>query len=653
MAAPDALRVTLGGGWELLAAGVTRDKVGGALVADVVAQNGRPIHVARLALTDPAACAAFAATAYAAVPGAPSVDELAGALTALAADAVLVPPENAAPKPAQASELIALAADVELFHTPDGKAYATIAAGGHREHWPVNGKGFRVWLAHHYYRAQGRAPGSQALQDAIGALTGRALFDGPEYPAPVRLADHDGAIWLDLGNAAWEAVRIDATGWTIVPEPPVRFRRPRGLAALPLPVAGGTLAALRPFVNCPAADDWRLVLAWLLAACRPSGPYPLLALHGEQGSAKSTTAKVLRALVDPRTMPLRGDPRDERDLAIAANNAWIVAFDNLSRLPGWFSDALCRLATGGGFGTRELYSDDEEVFFDLTRPVLLNGIEDLATRSDLLERSIVRYLPAIPEGERRTEAAFWRDFEAARPALLGALLTTVGAALAALPGVTLDRAPRMADFAHWITAAEPALGWAPGTFAGAYEGNRAAVNDLALDASPVALVMRTFAAAYPPSAPWEGTAKDLLAALGEHAAEGATKDRDWPKTPRALAGALRRYAPNLRAAGVTVAYRKEAGGDRRRLITLAQNTATNDRPDRPDRPQYSTDAADGGTVGAGRPSRHTARPPRDRPTPEAQIARTDAANDASGTVRDGRDGLVPAHSAPARERVTL
>jgi hypothetical protein len=110
--------------------------------------------------------------------------------------------------------------------------------------------------------------------------------------------------------------------------------------------------------------------------------------------------RVLRALVDPNTAALRTTPRDERDLVIAANNGWLMALDNLSHLPDWLSDALCRLATGNGFATRELYTDAEEAIFATQRPIVKNGIEELATRGDLLDRSIVLYLPTIAEDQR-------------------------------------------------------------------------------------------------------------------------------------------------------------------------------------------------------------------------------------------------------------
>lgn len=570
----------------------------------------------------------------------------------------------------QADLLVALAADATLWHAPDGKPYASMAVGGHVEHWPLQQKGFRDWLAHRFYRAHEKAPGGQALQDALNVLAGRARFDGEEHPVYVRVAERDGALYLDLGDAEWAAVQVDATGWRVVAEPPVRFARPRGLAPLPRPEPGGALDALRPFLNHGTEATWRLIVAWLVAACRPGLPLPVLVLNGEQGSAKSTAGRVLGALLDPRQPALRSWPRNERDLAIAARHAWLLMLDNLSTLPDWLSDGLCRLATGGGLGTRELYSDDEEVLFDALRPVLLNGIPQLATAPDLLDRAIICELPPIPEGRRRAEADFWRDFERARPAILGALYTAVAGALARLPDTALPALPRMADFALWATAAEPALGWPPGAFLATYRANRAEGSDQALDASPVAQAVRTLTAKHPAGAPWEGTAGELLAALAPLAGEAATKSREWPKTARGLAGELRRFAPALRAAGVAVAYRREAGGQRRRLVALHQDMPAADRPDRPDRPAASASAGTRGTVGGavrddggplGADREAPSSPPAGGDSPR-QGAETSHGRDA-GDGRDGRerpssegahgDGRPVGSAGGRRERVVL
>jgi hypothetical protein len=281
----------------------------------------------------------------------------------------------------------------------------------------------------------------------MGILEGEALFNGPEQAVFIRLAEHEDAIYLDLTNATWEVVEVTAQGWRVLQRPPVNFLRRAGMLPLPRPEAGGSLADLRPFVNVSNDVDWRIVVAWLVAALRPCGPYPVLTLHGEQGAAKSTLARLLRALVDPNQAPLRAEPRGVRDLMEAAANAWMLAFDNLSHLPPWLSDALCRLATGGGFGTRALFTNQEEALFDAQRPVLLTGIDEVVTRGDLLDRSLLVYLPEIPDKNRRPEDEFWQDFAVVRPRILGALLDAVSAALHRLPTVQASPLPRMADFA--------------------------------------------------------------------------------------------------------------------------------------------------------------------------------------------------------------
>jgi hypothetical protein len=343
----------------------------------------------------------------------------------------------------QATEMVEFAADAELFHSSDGEAFGTFAVADHRETYPLRSKAFRRWLARQFYQEHEKAPGSQALQDTVTVLEGKALFDGPEYPVYTRLAEHAGAIYLDLADADWRTVKITPDGWQVANESPVKFRRPRGMLPLPCPVTGGCLDDLRQLFNIKDDQAWRLLKGFLVQMLNPKGPYPALIFHGEQGSAKSTQCRMVRALNDPNTAPLRAAPRDGRDLIIAATNGWVIALDNLSSVSDWLSDAICRLATGGGFATRELYSDGEESLFDAERPVILNGIEELATRGDLLDRAIVIYLPSIPEEHRRPEATLWSDFAAQHPKILGALLDAVSMALRKRDDVQLKGLPRM------------------------------------------------------------------------------------------------------------------------------------------------------------------------------------------------------------------
>ncbi|MBT9260210.1 MAG: hypothetical protein KM310_10765 [Clostridiales bacterium] len=473
-------------------------------------------------------------------------------------------------QPPQAQLLLELARDVELFHTPDGEAWAVVPVGDHQETWPIRAKakggGNRLgkWLRLRFFDRYKRPPSAQALSDALATL--EAMADaGRAQEVFCRVAAAGEAVYLDLGGPEWRAVEVTAEGWRIVQDPPVRFKRPRGLLPLPEPERGGSLEELRPFVNLADEAGWRLLVAWLVGALSPWGPYPILILQGEQGSAKSTTARVLRALVDPNAAPLRTAPRDERDLTIAANNGWLLAADNLSGIPPWLSDAFCRIATGGGFATRELYSDADEVIFEATRPVLLNGIEAVATRHDLLDRAIILDLPPIPEERRRPEADFWAAFEVVRPRVLGALLDAVAAALRNRDTVRLERLPRMADFAVWVTAAEEALPWPAGGFMEAYAGNRAEAVEAALEADAVAAAVRSFMES---RETWEGTATELLNELEAYAPERAHEGKGWPNTPQSLSGRLRRAATFLRQVGIDADWGSREPGTGRRLWVL-------------------------------------------------------------------------------------
>jgi hypothetical protein len=469
-------------------------------------------------------------------------------------------------RPTHADTLIDIAQAAELFHTPDGTGFADLDINGHRETWPIRTKGFRRWLARRFFEVTEGAPGSEALQAALNVIEAKAHFDAPERIVHVRVGGLDGKLYLDLGDEAWRAVEIDATGWRVIANPPVRFRRASGMQPLATPASGGSIAALRSFLNVQSDADFVLVVAWALASLRNRGPYPVIVLSGEQGSAKSTFSAILRALLDPNTAPLRALPREDRDLFIAASNGHVLAFDNVSGLPAWISDTLCRLATGGGFAVRQLYSDQDEVLFDAARPVILNGIEDIVTRPDLADRAVFLTLEPIPEDRRRPEQELWAAFEAERPRLLGVLLDAVAKGLAELPRTKLDKLPRMADFALWATACETAL-WPSGTFWSAYCGNRDEAVDGVIDADPIAAAVRTFIQS---RTGWTGTASDLLGALAEMAGERIARSKTWPDSPRALAGRLRRAATFLRKVGIDIGFERE-GRARTRMIRITTN----------------------------------------------------------------------------------
>jgi hypothetical protein len=472
---------------------------------------------------------------------------------------------------------LALQEVVEFWHTPEGVHYASVQVGEHIEHWPLESEAFRAWLEYRFYREEGRVD-TGGVDKALGVLRFEAMA-GHKHPIYTRVGEHDGAIYLDLADEEWRAVKITPTGWEVVPNPPARFRRSPGQDALPVPERGGTLDELRRFVNVSDAE-WPLLAAWLLFALRPSnrarkrGSYPVLILGGTKGSAKSTTSSVLRCLIDPHEDEMGSVIPSDRELAIIAQHNWVVALDNVSVIQEWFSNALCRLASGLGYSTRALYTNSGTVVFSAKRPILLNGIGDFATRSDLLERALLITCPRINEKARKGETEFWEEeFEPAWPRLLGAALDCLCKTLAKLPEVKLDGKPRMADFAVFATAAARAGVFDEETFWRAYGASQAAADAIALEGTPVAqavfALLKTTTAGV-----WEGTATELLHALNDRADDTMRRSPAWPKTANWLSKELDKIADNLRARGVSVERGWRHGGTKMIVLTRCGDAKT-------------------------------------------------------------------------------
>jgi energy-coupling factor transporter ATP-binding protein EcfA2 len=477
--------------------------------------------------------------------------------------------ESSNEKETQADKLVKLASELELFHDADSVAFAALSVNGHREVYKLRSKSFRAWLQRAFYQNYGHAASAQAIQDALGTLEGKATFEGKASPVFVRLAEHEGRVYLDLADDAWRVVEVSHTGWRVLTESPVYFWRPKGVEPLPVPVHGGSLKDLRKFVNL-SDEHFILLFSFLVACLHPGIPYPLLILTAEQGSGKSTLARMIKALVDPATAPLRSQPRDEETLALGATNALLVAFDNLSSIPKWLSDALSRLSTGGGFSKRENYTDADEVIFNIKRPALITGITDLATESDLVDRAIVIEPKRITTIERKTETNLWAEFETFRPALLGALLTAVSHGLATKDSIKFDELPRMADFATWAAACEQNLGLEKVSFMNAYTRNRDTAHEIILEGNPIAFILRNWLKA--DGAKFEGTFGRLLDELHQQSTDDTKRLKDFPKTAKALSNSLKRLAPNLRGVGIEVTFLGHSEhGNRVRLKKVAKN----------------------------------------------------------------------------------
>jgi len=435
---------------------------------------------------------------------------------------------------------------VEVFHDQDGTPWGQIPVGDHTEHYPIQSQAFRDWLERQFWLEHRRVPYPEATASVLRNLAGRARFEGQRHPLSVRTTWHEGALWVDLADEHWRAVRIKPGSWEVIDDPPVIFRRIPHQRPLQVADRPGELD-LHAFVNLASEEDHLLLLVWLVTSFIPGFPHPVVIFHGPQGAGKTTAARILKSISDPHEAEVISVPRDPAELAQALHRHNLLVLDNLSNLPTWVSDALCRCVSGEGFEKRRLYTNEETVLFKYQRCVVLTGINIVATRPDLLDRSLIVGLERIETV--KSEAELWREFNACLPGIRTAIFDVLAKALEIEPCVKLERSPRMADFARWGVAVAEALGGRGAEFLEAYYENIGTQHEAAIEASPVATALVAFLNA---RSEWRGTASELLEELEKVCDELHINRRakGWPSQPNVLTRILRRLKTTLEGVGV-------------------------------------------------------------------------------------------------------
>ncbi len=483
-------------------------------------------------------------------------------------------------KKSQAENLLEIAlTESEVFQDTDGEVFATIKTPtGARLTYRLNSTTFRSFLAARHFALHGRMASSSSAFAAVLDTTRGGLMGKTPREVFTRIAHLEGRIYYDLGDDTGRVVEITSSGWKVLNAPPVAFIRPNGMRPQVEPQRGGIVGELRELVNVESDDDFKLLVGFIVGFFQPEGAKSHLAFLGEQGTAKTATTKFLRAILDPNDAPTRSEPREIGDLIVAAKNNALIGFDNISHIPQWFSDFLCRLSTGSGDGKRKLYENDEEVIFAFKRSVVFNAITEVATRPDLLDRTILLELPILPDEKRRRESDMDSDFFQARALILGAIFDAVSFGLKNHHALEIKNLPRMADFAVWVEACAPGFGWEAEEFLNIYRENRKTVHESAADISALARfiielwIVKNWDA-------FDGTPSELLEKLS-HAAKpnyqlGDAVDvraaKDWPKDAASLGRQLRRLAPVLRTKGLEV-HPSKSNGVRGWKIAKKENT---------------------------------------------------------------------------------
>lgn len=454
----------------------------------------------------------------------------------------------------QADKLVKYCMDnAYLFHDQYKEPYAAISVDEHKEIHSIKSTVFKRWLAHLFYDQEGKVPNSNSVSSALKVIEAKACMYSPMHELHNRVSWHEECLYYDLTNEQWQAVKITSEGWEIVNQPPIIFKRYNHQKELCLPERADKNNAneLFKFFNLKNDHDKQLLLCYIATCFIPNIPHPILILYGPHGSSKTSVHRIIRRIVDPSTAETLTFPKEVKELIQNLSHNWFLIFDNLSVLPDWLSDILCRAVTGDGFSKRGLFTDDDDIIYTYVRVIGLNGINIAASKADLLDRSIILPLERIDKKGRKTEGELWKQLEKDKPKILGALLDALSEAIRIKESMMLEELPRMADFAIWGEAISRALGYAHMSFLEAYQKNIDLQNSEALHAHIIAPVLLDLMSERDV---WQGSASELLAELNLRADQLIVdkKDRAWPKRAHSLSRRLNEIKPNLEEVGIKI-----------------------------------------------------------------------------------------------------
>ena len=418
---------------------------------------------------------------------------------------------------------------------------------------------FFEFISHLAWDELGRPLPSTTGESVVNTLEAIAKYRGELHELSIRTAWYKDSLWYDLGN---KVVRIDEDGWKVVKKPKPLFRRFSSQKPQVEPIHGGSMKDVLNYLNVPGSGKEReetsiLVLTYLVSVLIPDIPRPIIAIHGLPGAAKSTFFRIIKNLIDPSLLETMTYPRNPNEMIQMFSHNYMILLDNLSELTDWQSDELCKAVTGQSFSKRMLYTDDDDFIYSYKRAIGLNGINLVATKSDLLDRSLIFELQPIPKDRRKSEESFWVNFEKDKPKLLGAIFSTLSKAMSLKNQglVKLEKKPRLADYAVWASAASLAMGHTIEHYLDAFEKNIDKQNSEAIDSSPIAQVIIDYIYFYKFGVERRESSKRLFEELKERAKNlGLDKDRDFPKTQGWLWRKIKPIKGNLQNIGIEVEY---------------------------------------------------------------------------------------------------
>jgi hypothetical protein len=420
----------------------------------------------------------------------------------------------------------------------------------------VRSADFRSLLGKIDYDRTGKVPGTQAIRSAVNIIEAIARRGRRITPSNRVARGEDGAIWLDMADKAKRAIRVTAEGWEIIDRPPPLFRRYKHQLAFPIPVRGGDAWKVLKFVNIPNPNDQILYVTSLVAALVPGIPQAVMIFLGSQGSAKTTAARIRRQIIDPSATPTLITMSRRGELVLALDQHYMPILDNVTAIPGWYSDIICQAVTGASFTKRMLRTDTEEVLLAFRRPIIMTALTLPRTPADLPDRALILNFERIEPTKRLRERELWAEFEAELPAIFGGVLDLLVHAMACQGSLQLPELPRMADFAHWCAAVASAQEGGVERFLQALSDNSLQRDIDVTDDDLVGSAVKKFAEGL--TRPWRGSPTELWNKLGA-LPNVNQRLREWPRRAADLSKRLTTLLSVLISQGVVVRSYKQHG----------------------------------------------------------------------------------------------
>jgi hypothetical protein len=461
----------------------------------------------------------------------------------------------------QLAGLLSLDLEIRWYEDGNGDTYVTFPGdGGLHQVDQGECRALARFLDKAFFELKGKYPTESALKEAIIKME-RHAEKIVEKDIPIRVRHEDTTTYVDFGNG--EGTVLTSKGWWVdeLPET-VYFKRPQGMGRMTPPAKKGSLKTLKELINFESEKDWHMILSWLTAAIgMTDGTYPILMIAGDAGAAKSTGTKILKAIADPQFPELLPYPRSVDALQLHAAYNYIMAYDNLSGISNEVSDALCTIASGTGFLARKLYTNLGRCALMVKRPIILNGIDNVARRNDFASRTIFIKFAEVEKGQRLSEEYIndivERDLPKWRAAIYD-IITKVK---------DIDRSKlgrpdvRLSDFASWAQAVSQVMKWKESAYDILEENEEELVSHLR-ETDLVTVYLLSY---MENREIWKGTTKELYEELVAVVPSDVKRSKDWPDTLNGFGMRVNRAKPTLRSGGLKL---EKVRGRSAMIITL-------------------------------------------------------------------------------------